>query len=381
MGSHGYGTDVQSTQSEPPAGSVASEQSFRPELDLSAGIVSLTAALVDIPSESLEEMDLANAVEAALRPHRHLGVHRDGNTVVAMTDLGRRERVVIGGHLDTVPAAGNLPHRLESDRLYGLGACDMKGGVAVALKLAAEVSEPVRDVTYLFYECEEIGDRHNGLGRIAGSRPEWLTGDFAILMEPSNATIEAGCQGTIRVDVATEGVRAHSARSWLGDNAIHKAGEILRLLNEYQPKVVEIDGLQYREGMNAVRIHGGHATNVIPDSTVVTVNYRFAPSTSTAEAEAHLRELFDGFEVTVDDVAPGALPGLSHPAAASFVKALSATPTPKFGWTDVARFSSLGVPAVNFGPGDPSLAHTKDEYVLLDQLRSCEIALRTWLTV
>lgn len=349
-------------------------------LDLSIGVVELAAALIDIPSESLDEGEIADAVEAALRPLAHLEVHRDGNTIVAKTNTGASQRVVIGGHLDTVPVHDNLPHRVEGDRLYGLGACDMKGGVAVSLKLAAAVTEPVWDVTYLYYECEEIEARYNGLARIAQTHPDWLSGDFAILMEPSNADIEAGCQGSLRVEVEVLGERAHSARSWMGDNAIHKTSVILNRLATYEPRVITVDGLEYREGMNAVGVSGGIAGNVIPDRAVVTVNHRYAPSTTPAQALEHVQELFDGFAVTVVDSAPGALPGLSHPAAAAFVEALGATPAPKFGWTDVARFSELGVPAVNYGPGDPSLAHHRDEFVPIDQLTSCHGALSRWLS-
>lgn len=351
-----------------------------PGINLSDDVVALTAALVDIPSESKHERLIADRVEAALRGCPHLGVHRRGNTIVARTELGRNERVVIGGHLDTVPASDNLGHRLVDGRLYGLGACDMKGGVAVGLKLAHELRDPVRDVTYVFYECEEIEGKFNGLAHLAAAEPRWLAADFAILMEPSNAGVEAGCQGTMRVEVRTQGRRAHSARSWLGENAIHKAGEILTRLSNYSAQVVQIDGLAYREGMSAVRIAGGHAGNVIPDEAAVTVNYRFAPSVSPEQAEVHIRELFEGFDVKVVDIAAGALPGLTHPAAASFVEAVGSKPQPKLGWTDVARFSALGVPAINFGPGDPNLAHTASEYVPIDQLHSCEAVLRCWLT-
>lgn len=335
--------------------------------------------LIDIPSESRQEEHLANLVESALRDVPWLTVLRVGNTLVARTDLGRRERVLIGGHLDTVPAHGNLPHRLEGDVLYGLGACDMKGGVAVALTLAASVAEPTRDVTYVFYECEEVDADLNGLNTLATQHPELLQADLAILMEPSQAGIEAGCQGTIRAEVRVTGVRAHSARSWRGVNAIHGAGEVLDRLREYVPREPVIDGLTYREGLNAVRIEGGVAGNVIPDSCTVTVNFRFAPDRSLEEAEAHLREVLSGFEVTVVDAAPGALPGLDRPAAADFVAAVGTAPQPKFGWTDVARFSALGVPALNYGPGDPSVAHMQDEHVAVEQIRSCEERLRAWL--
>lgn len=349
-------------------------------LDLSLGVVDLTAALVDIPSESHHEGPLADAVESALRQAAHLSVERLGSTVVARTSLGRPERVLIGGHLDTVPAHGNLPHRREGDMLFGLGSCDMKGGVACALLLAAHLSAPSRDVTYVLYECEEVESRYNGLARIAQESPHLLAADLSILMEPSNAGIEAGCQGTLRVEVAVPGVRAHSARSWLGVNAIHDAAPVLEALRGYVPRRPVIDGLEYREGLSAVGIAGGVAGNVIPDSCVVTVNHRFAPDRSEEEALAHVREVFAGYDVHVVDSAPGALPGLDRPAAADFVAVVGQEPRPKFGWTDVARFSALGIPALNFGPGDPSLAHTRDEHVPIAQLESCHARLVDWLS-
>jgi succinyl-diaminopimelate desuccinylase len=287
--------------------------------------------------------------------------------------------VVIGGHLDTVPAADNLPHRLEGDRLYGLGANDMKGGVAVALRCAHEVTRPSRDVTYVFYECEEIDDAHNGLRRLAADHPDLLAADFAVLMEPSDAGVEAGCQGTLRAHILTSGERAHSARGWLGRNAIHAASDILNRLTTYEPRRPVIDGLTYREGLNAVGIEGGVATNVIPDACVVTVNYRYAPDRSPQEALAHVEEVFHGYPLEVVDNSPGALPGLGHPAAQAFLAATRAVPRPKFGWTDVSRFSALGVPAVNFGPGDPSLAHTRGEYVPVEHLHKCEAEMVRWL--
>lgn len=350
-----------------------------PRLDLSRDVVALTCDLVDIPSESRHEAELADAVEQALRDHAHLSVHRDGDTVVARTGLGRTERILIGGHLDTVPSAGNLPHRRDGGDVFGLGSCDMKGGVAVALRLAAGVPDPVRDVTYVFYECEEIEAEFNGLERLARAHPEWLEADFAILMEPTSAGIEAGCQGTLRAQVRTTGKRAHSARAWLGDNAVHSAAAILQRLITYDPRRVPVAGLEYREGLSAVGISGGVAGNVIPDECVVTVNYRFAPTRSPAEAEQHVRDVFAGFDVRVVDVAPGALPGLELPAAQRFVAAVGAQPRPKFGWTDVARFAALGIPAVNYGPGDPALAHAVDERVPETDLVSCEQVMQAWL--
>ncbi len=350
------------------------------DLDPSADIVTLTQAIVDIPSESLHEQELADAVEAVLRACAHLTVVRDGHSIVARTELGRAERVVIAGHLDTVPENGNMPSRLEGDTLWGLGSCDMLGGVAVALKLAVELSEPVRDVTWVFYDAEEIAAIHNGLGRIAREHPEWLAGDFAILMEPSNAGVEAGCQGTMRVDIRTTGERSHSARSWMGHNAIHDLAPILDTLATYAAREVEIDGLVYREGLNAVAITGGVAGNVIPDEAIVTVNFRFAPDRDEQAAFTHLQEVFEGHGLTVTDSAPGALPGLDRPAAAAFVEAVGGEVGPKFGWTDVAKFTLLGVPAVNYGPGDPTYAHKADEQVPVEHLERVLARLRDWLT-
>ncbi len=349
-------------------------------LDLGSEVTRLTAALVDIASVSGEEQRIADAVEEALRALPHLTVDRLGHNVVARTDLGRAERVVVAGHLDTVPLNDNLPSRDDGTLLHGLGSCDMKGGVAVALRMAATVPDPVRDVTYVFYEAEEVEEERNGLRRLASERPDLLAGDFAILMEPSVARVEAGCQGTLRVEVTTRGERAHSARSWMGSNAIHAAAPILALLTDYEPRRPVIDGLEYHEGLNAVAVSGGVAGNVVPDACTVTVNYRFAPDRSTEEALAHVRELFAAYDVVCTDLAPGALPGLSVPAAAAFVEAVGGEVGPKFGWTDVSRFTGLGVPAVNYGPGDPLLAHKQDEHVPLEQLRAVEDRLRTWLT-
>ena len=353
-------------------------------LDPAGDLVALLGDLVDIPSESRDEAGIADAIEAALAGAGHLAVERDGNSLVARTRLGHADRVLICGHLDTVPAANNLPHHLDTvdgeERLVGLGACDMKGGLAVALALAATVTEPTRDVTYVFYESEEIEERYNGLKRLAETRPELLAGDFAVLMEPSDAGVEAGCQGTLRAEIHVRGRRSHSARSWLGTNAIHGAADVLARLAEYTPSRVTIDGLEYREGLNAVAITGGVAGNIIPDECIVTVNYRFAPSLSPELAMRHVQTVFEGFDARIVDVAGGALPGLSHPAAQAFLEVTGATPRPKFGWTDVARFSALGIPAVNYGPGDPGLAHTREEYVPVQQVRTTYDVLRAWLT-
>lgn len=350
------------------------------KLDLFADAAGLTARLVDIESVSGAEGPIADAIEAALRDLPHLTVERDGHAVVARTSLGLAERVILAGHIDTVPVAGNLPSRTAQGVLHGCGSTDMKAGVAVALRLAATVPGPARDVTYVFYDCEEVEAERNGLLRLSRRRPELLAGDFAVLMEPTGDVVEGGCQGTMRAQIRAAGKRAHSARSWLGRNAIHEAAGILDILRGYQAREPQVDGLVYHEGLNAVAISGGVAMNVIPDECVVTVNFRFAPDRSAADAEDHVREVFDGWDVRVTDMANGARPGLSEPAAASFVAAVGGTPRAKLGWTDVARFAALGIPAVNFGPGDPQLAHTKDEHIEIAAIAECEARTRRWLT-
>jgi succinyl-diaminopimelate desuccinylase len=355
-------------------------------LDLRADVAHLTADLVDIYSVSGSEGAIADAVEDALRGLSHLEVVRDGDALIARTSLGRGERVILAGHLDTVPlptAAGSratVPGVWDGEVFYGRGTTDMKGGVAVQLALAAALTDPVRDVTYVFYDHEEVEASLSGLGRLAEHYPEWLTGDFAVLLEPTAGTVEGGCNGTARFNVTTTGKAAHSARAWRGENAIHKAAEVLVRLRDHEPATVHVDGLDYRESLNAVLISGGTAGNVIPDRAVIEVNYRFAPDKSPKDAERYVRGILEGFDLELTDIAAGARPGLDHPAAASFVAAVGAEPKPKYGWTDVARFSALGIPAVNFGPGDALLAHSDDEHVHADEVRGCLRALTSWLT-
>jgi succinyl-diaminopimelate desuccinylase len=351
-----------------------------PTLDLDQDTASLTASLVDVYSESGHEREVTDAVDEALRAVPHLTVDRDGDAVVARTSWGHGERVVLAGHLDTVPPADNLPSRREGDVLHGLGTADMKGGIAVMLRLATSVTSSSRDITYVFYDGEEVEAERNGLLRLTRHHPDWLAADFAVLLEPTDAIVEGGCQGTMRVNVHVPGVRAHSARSWMGTNAIHAAGAVLDRLRAYEPRRPEVDGLTFREGLNAVGIAGGVAGNVVPGECVVTVNYRFAPDRTPEDAEEHLRELFEGFDVVVTDSAAGARPGLQHPAAQAFADAIGGTPRAKFGWTDVAQFAALGVPAVNYGPGDPHVAHTAGEWVSVAQLTECEAKLSAWLT-
>ena len=353
-------------------------------LDLEGDLVTLLRTLIDIESVSGDEAGIADRVEAALRGYDHLATSRSGNVVVARTELGRAERVVVAGHLDTVPIAANVPSWVseESDglRVWGRGACDMKGGVAVQLAAAAALAAPTRDVTWIFYDLEEVEASRNGLGRLATEQPDQLAADFAVLCEPTGAGVEGGCQGTLRAEVTLTGTAAHSARAWMGANAIHAAGPVLQRLAAYAPAQIDVDGLTYHEGLNAVGISGGIAGNVIPDRCVIEVNYRFAPDKSPEQAEEHVRAVLDGFDVAVTDVAAGARPGLDRPAAADFLAAMGGRVSAKFGWTDVARFSALGIPAVNFGPGDPSLAHSDGEFCPAADLDTCRDGLVRWLS-
>ena len=351
-------------------------------LDLHAGAAAIAAQLVDIPSVSFTEQALADDVEQALAQLPHLTVERVRNCVIATTNLGRDSRVLLAGHLDTVPAAGNAAARVDdvAGLLHGLGACDMKGGVAVMLQVLATLSQPQRDVTAVFYDCEEVASEHNGLGLLSRERSDLLECDVAVLLEPSNAGIEAGCQGTLRAVVRTHGKRAHTARAWRGENAIHAAAPILETLAQYEPRMPVVEGLQFREGLQAVEIRGGVAGNVVPDACEVTVNFRFAPDRDAEQARTHVREVFSGYDIEFVDCAAGAMPGLKHPGLADLIDRVGGEPQPKLGWTDVARFAALGVPAVNFGPGDPALAHSPEEYVPLAEIDRCVDVLSQWLS-
>jgi succinyl-diaminopimelate desuccinylase len=343
-------------------------------------LLKLTAELVDIPSVSHDERAVTDHLEAMLAPVPWLSVTRVGENLVARTTLGRDRRLVLAGHTDTVPANGNERARVDGDVLWGLGSCDMKGGVAVLAELARTVAEPAVDTTYVFYECEEVDGRFNGVERLFRERPDLVAGDAALLAEPTSARVEAGCQGTMRVEVAFTGERAHTARAWLGRNAIHRLAPLLAAVAAYEGRRVTIDGCDFREGLQVVRVGGGVANNVVPDRATATLNHRFAPDRSPAEAEAHVRSVVgevDEFEVT--DMAVAAPPSLTHPLLQSVLAASGGVAYGKLGWTDVARFAARGVPATNFGPGDPSVAHSAGERVERAELESVYRVLRTVL--
>ena len=372
------------------------------------GALSLTRQMIDIPSVSGQEGPLADAVEAALRSSGFgsvpaLEILRDGDSVCARTRLGLPQRVVLAGHLDTVPIADNVPGHTEIrdgvEVVWGRGSVDMLGGCAAALALACEAGPLIAagahaaltaDVTWIFYDHEEVASHLNGLGRIERNHPQWLAGDLALLGEPTAAHVEGGCNGTLRVIARFPGRAAHSARAWMGVNAIHAMAPIIERIADYGNPVELVDGLEFRESLSVVRVEGGIANNVIPEAASMTVNYRFAPSKRADDALAWVRSLFEGTGATieVDDLCEGARPGADSPVAERFLtvarriaaeRGTELLLSAKVGWTDVARFTQVGVPAMNFGPGDPLLAHTRDEHAPVSDIVRVHDTLRAFV--
>jgi succinyl-diaminopimelate desuccinylase len=344
-----------------------------------------TEELVAIPSESRDEAAITDHLDTLLAEAPGLERTRVGENLVARTDLGRPLRLVLAGHTDTVPANGNAEPRREGSTLWGLGSADMKGGLAVMTELALGVPEPAVDLTYVFYAREEVAAQESGLEELFDARPDLLEGDAALLGEPTNGEIEAGCQGTLRMEVTLAGERAHSARPWMGRNAVHRLGPLLALLADHEPRRPVLDGCQFREALQAVAVSGGVAGNVVPDQATVTLNHRFAPDRSGEEAEAAVRSLLapvleDGDRVERIDVAPGAAPSLDHPLLAALIERNQLAVAAKLGWTDVARFAARGIPAANLGPGDSTLAHTAQERVEEERLVSTYRALLDLVT-
>lgn len=299
------------------------------------------------------------------------------DNIVARTHLGRDRRLVLAGHSDTVPANSNAHAKIVGDTLWGLGAADMKGGLATILELALTVATPAVDVTYVFYACEEVTSGHNGLELLFRDHPELLAGDAAVLAEPTAAAVEAGCQGILQVEVVMEGTRAHTARGWLGVNAIHRLAPLLDRVAAYEGRRVTIDGCRFREGLQATWVTAGVADNVVPDRVVLRLNHRFAPDRTAEQAGDHLRDLLTGAdEIRLVESVPGAAPRLDHPLLQSLLAEAAGTYTGKLGWTDVARFAARGIPAVNFGPGDPVVAHTREERVTRSDLERVYAVLK-----
>lgn len=353
-----------------------------------ADLLETASELVGVASVSRSESQLASLIEEELRSTPGLVVERLGDNVVARTDLGKPMRVVLAGHLDTVPSFDDRRPRVEGDTLWGLGAADMKGGLAVMLELARHVGETSVDVTLVFYACEEIERSESGLGTLVRERPDLLTADVAVLGEPTGCVVEAGCQGTMRAVASVVGQRAHTARPQTGVNAVHRLQPLLGCLARYEPRRLVLDGLLYVEQLQAVRVSGGVAGNVVPDHAELTVNFRFAPDRDLRSAEEELRRLLapgidEGFGDRVEllDAAPAAAPELGSPLVARLLEATGQPARAKVGWTDVATFAQLGVPAANFGPGDPLLAHTPDEHVARSELETAFDVLARFLSV
>jgi succinyl-diaminopimelate desuccinylase len=343
-------------------------------------LLALTAELVDIPSESHHERAITDYVEQRLTAVPWLRIDRVGDNLVARTTFDRDVRVVIAGHTDTVPANANLPARLDGDVLWGCGSADMKSGLAVMIALAETMPSPVVDVSYVFYAAEEVADRYNGLRRLFAERPDLVAGDVALLGEPTDGVVEAGCQGNLRAEVVLHGARAHTARPWMGRNAVHRLGTVLGRLEAYEGRRPVLDGCEFREAMQAVEVAGGVAGNVVPDMATLVINHRFAPDRTPPEAEAHVRGVVDDIlepddSFRVVDCAPGAAPALDHPLLAALIARNDLSVRAKLGWTDVARFAAHGVPAANYGPGDATLAHTRHEWVGRDPIERTYRAL------
>lgn len=349
-------------------------------MNINQELGNLTLDLVNISSVSKDEKSIADSIEKALQEYSHLKITRVNNSLVAQTNFGNKQRVVIAGHIDTVPANNNFPGKMTNSEIIGLGSVDMKSGIAVALRLAAEITNSNFDITYLFYESEEIETKFNGLELITKQQKDLLNCDFAILMEPTNGILEVGCQGSLRFEVSSTGKRSHSARWWNGENAIHKTNKILEILNNYKSREPEIDGYKFKEGLQAVKINGGIAGNVVPDSVSVSINHRFAPDTTIDQATTNMKNLFKDFNFHLVDAANAAPTGLANPLIKEFVSNVGKNIAPKFGWTDVARFANAGIPAINFGPGDPNLAHHPDEKVSIIQINDVYETLKKWLT-
>lgn len=338
-------------------------------------LMALTVDLVDRPSVSFQEGPLVQWLEAELRSLGHLDVTRVGDNLVARTPGGRGHRVMLAGHTDTVPPHGNERARRDGDVLWGLGSADMKSGLACMLSLARSVPEPILDLTYVFYAREEVAGEHNGLAELYESSPELLDADVAILGEPTGATIEAGCQGGVRVRVELAGARAHTARPWMGRNAIHRLGPVIEAVASWEARQPVLAGCTYHESLQAVLADGGIAGNVVPDAASVTIHHRFAPDRSEADGLVMIEELLDphlaeGDEIVVVDAVPAAAPAVDHPILQRFLARNEVEVRAKLGWTDVARLAQHGVPAINFGPGDPTVAHTKEEHVTLDEIET-----------
>lgn len=343
-------------------------------------LLALTAELVDHASVSFDEASFVDWLQSRLEPLPHLEVTRIGDNLIARTNLGRSERLLLVGHTDTVPVNENAGARIEGDTLWGVGSADMKGSLACFLELARTVPEPRVDLTFVLYAREEVAQQHSGLIEIHQARPDLLVGDCALLGEPTDGHIEAGCQGALRFEVVLAGKRAHTARPWMGHNAVHRLGPLLTALAEWPVRRPAIDGCTFHESLQAVHVEGGVSGNVVPDRVMLRIHHRYAPDRTDQEAEAMVRDLLAphldaGDTVTVIDRSLACPPSLTHPLLRRLIDDNQLEVRAKFGWTDVARFAEYGIPATNFGSGDPEVSHTRDEHVHRDSIERTFAAL------
>ncbi len=343
-----------------------------------------TLALVLMESVSGHEDAIAEYVATRLRANPRLEVERIGDNVVARTTGLHKTRLVVAGHLDTVPGDAGTA-RVEGDAVVGLGACDMKGSLSVMLELATRDVAHSNEVTWVFYAREEIARAQSGLRELLELRPDLLAGDVALLAEPTGGTVEAGCQGSLRVSVTVRGSRAHTARPYMGRNAIHRLGAVLARIAAYTPRTTVVDGVTFTEQLQVVSVDGGVSGNVVPDVAHCVVNHRFAPDRTVGDAvdwlRGYLETTLDETDVVdLDDWAPAAAPAMDNEHLRSLVGLSGRTVRAKVGWTDVATFQEMGIPATNFGAGNPLLAHHPNERVTADELAEFSRVLGAWIS-
>ena len=328
--------------------------------ELARRLAARALELVDIPSESRDEAAIAQHVLSTVPGARDAG---DGCV------LAGAGHVVLAGHLDTIPAQGNRPGRIEAGAVHGVGASDMKAALAVMIELALAGRAP--GTTLCFFPREELPVSESSLTPLLAREPGLREAEVAIVMEPTANAIHAGCLGNINATWTFHGVSGHSARPWLADNAIERAARaIAQLADDAPPERSKFDGLEFVEAVSIVGIEGGIARNVIPDRVTAHVNYRYAPDRSAPDADARLHALCDGEqrELDIQSNAPSGPVAVSHQFVQRLIAAGSLEVAPKQAWTPVAEFALAGVPAVNFGPGDPAYAHRRDELVRVDAL-------------
>ncbi len=352
-------------------------------MNLGERLAQRTLQLVDAPSESRGEVELCASVLATLQAG---GVDaRDaGDTCVlaGVTERGDKPLVLLGGHLDTVPAQGNIPGRIVDGGVHGLGASDMKGACAVMIELALARAGGAIDLGYVFFGREELPLADSALTPLFAREPGLATADLAVMMEPTAGQIQAGCLGNVNATWTFHGRSGHSARPWQADNAIHRAAEGIGALTAVAPAPRIFDGLEFTEVVSVTKVSGGIAANVIPAEASAHVNYRYAPGRSALEADAWLHGLCDPFgTLRIDSNAPSAPVATGNPLVGRLHAAGAFAVAPKQAWTPVAEFAAAGVDAINFGPGDPVHAHQVSEQVSIEALVHAYETLASFVAV